>query len=91
MGMTSARHARECVAIAETVVSIETLVAAQAVDLRAPLRPGPGAAAALGVIRDVIAHLDADRELGPDMAAANDLLVSGRLLDAIEAAVGPLD
>src|SRR5205814_3423749 len=89
MGMTSARHARECVAIAEAVVSIETLVAAQAVDLRAPLEAGPGTVAALRAIREVIAYLDADRELGPDIAAANDLVVSGRLLVAVEWAVGP--
>ena len=41
MGMTSARHAREIVANAETVLALEALAAAQALDLRAPLEPGP--------------------------------------------------
>ena len=91
MGMTSARHARECVAIAETVLSLETLVAAQAVELRAPLEAGPGTVAAIAAIRDLVAHLDADRELGPDIAAAYEFLRSGRLTESAEAAVGPLD
>src|SRR5207245_1612633 len=51
MGMTSARHARECVANAEVVVALEALVAAQALDLRAPLRPAGGTAAGLAAVR----------------------------------------
>ena len=79
------------VTIAETVVSIETLVAAQGMDLRAPLEPAPGAVAAHAAVREVIEYLEADRELGPDIAAANDLVVSGRLVGAVEAALGPMD
>jgi histidine ammonia-lyase len=91
MGMTSARHARECVAIAERVVSLEAMIAAQAVDLRAPLQPAAGTAAALRAVRDTVPHLDADRELGPDIAAAYDLVASGGLVGSVEAAVGGLD
>ena len=50
MGMTSARHARDVVANAETVVALEALGAAQALDLRAPLVPG----AATSAVRDAI-------------------------------------
>ena len=51
MGMTAARHAREIVANAETVVALEALGAAQALDLRAPLEPAPATRAAVAVLR----------------------------------------
>jgi histidine ammonia-lyase len=91
MGMTSARHAREVVANAEVVIALEALGAAQALDLRAPLEPAPGTRAARDAIRARVRFLDADRELGQDIAAVTDLVRTGALLEAAEAAVGPLD
>jgi histidine ammonia-lyase len=89
MGMTSARHARECVANAEVVVALEVLSAAQALELRGG-RPGAGSAAARDAVREVAAHLDADRELGPDLQAAISLVRSGSLVDVVEGVFGPL-
>ena len=91
MGMTSARHAREVVANAETVVALEALGAAQALDLRAPLEPGPATHAVHGTIRSRVPFFEADREFGPDIADAVSLLREGRLIAAAEAAIGPLD
>ena len=91
MGMTSARHARECVAAAEVVIALEALVAAQAVDLRRPLRPAPGTEAALAAVRKEIPFLDEDRQLKPDIDEAVQLVRSGRLVAAVEDALGPLD
>jgi histidine ammonia-lyase len=91
MGMTSARHARECVANAEVVVALEALAAAQGIDLRAPLRPGRGTAAGLEAVRGVVPHLEADRELGPDIEAAIELVRSGGVLASVERTLGPLD
>ncbi len=51
MGMTAARHAREIVTNAETVVALEALAAAQALDLRAPLEPGPATRAVHDALR----------------------------------------
>jgi histidine ammonia-lyase len=90
MGMTSARHARDVVANAEVVVAIEALVAAQALDLRAPLAPAAGTGAARDAVRDRVRFLDEDRELGPDIAAAVELVRTGALVDAAEAASGAL-
>ena len=64
MGMTAARHARDVVANAEVVVAIEAMIAAQALDLRAPLDPAAGTRAARDAIRERVPFLDADRELG---------------------------
>jgi histidine ammonia-lyase len=91
MGMISARHAREVVANAEVVVALEALVAAQGMDLRAPLEPAAATGAARAAIRERVAFLPADRELGPDIAAVTDLVRSGALVSAAETAVGALD
>jgi histidine ammonia-lyase len=90
MGMTSARHARDVVANAETVVALEALGAAQALDLRAPLEPGPATAAVHAAIRSRVPFFDADREFGPDIADAVDLVRAGRLVVAAESAIGAL-
>jgi histidine ammonia-lyase len=91
MGMTAARHARDVVANAETVVALEALVAAQALDLRAPGEPARATAAARDAIRTRVAFLDADRELRPDIEATSDLVRSGALLAATEGVIGALD
>jgi histidine ammonia-lyase len=90
MGMTAARHARDVVANAEVVVALEALVAAQALDLRSPLEPAAGTAAARAAIRERVSFLDADRELGADIAAVTELVRGGGLVGAAEGVVGPL-
>jgi histidine ammonia-lyase len=90
MGMTSARHAREVVSNAEVVVALEALGAAQALDLRAPLEPGPATRAVSARLRASVPFFEADREFGPDLAEAIRLVRSGELADTAEAVVGPL-
>jgi histidine ammonia-lyase len=90
MGMTAARHARDCVGNAEIVVALEALAAAQALDLRGPLQPAPGTAAALATIRRAIPFLDGDRELKPDIDDIVELVQSRVLIAAVEEALGPL-
>ncbi len=91
MGMTAARHARAVVDAAETVVAIELLAAAQALDLRSPLTPAAATAAARDAVRAVVPFLEADRELRPDIEAATALVRDGGVLAAVEAEIGPLD
>jgi len=88
MGMTSARHARDVLANAETVLALEALGAAQALDLRAPLEPGPATSAVHGAIRDRVPFFEADREFGPDIAEAVNLVHDGLVVAAAEAALG---
>jgi histidine ammonia-lyase len=87
MGMTAARHLRGCVANAEIVVAIELLAAAQGLDLRSPLIPGAGSRAGRAALREVVSFLEEDRELGPDIDAAVELVRDGALLDAVAEAV----
>ncbi len=87
MGSIAARHARAVLQGVERIVAIELLLAAQALDLRLGLvpgaTPGAGVAVALGRIRDKVAHLDADREPGPDLAAATEIVHDGALVDLV--------
>jgi len=74
MGMTAALKARTAVENACSGLAIELLVAAQALDLRRPLRAGVGAAAAHEVIRKRVAYMEEDRELHRDIAAVREML-----------------
>jgi histidine ammonia-lyase len=94
MGSIAARHARDVLAGVERILAIELLVAAQALDLRLAAmdgshdgaeRPGPGVgvATALARIRARVAHLDHDREPGPDLEAAATLVRAGAFADLV--------
>jgi histidine ammonia-lyase len=65
------------------VLAIELLCAAQALDLRAPLEPAAGTGAARAAVRGVVRHLDQDRALAPDIAAATALVRDGGLVAAV--------
>jgi len=79
MGMAAALKARQVVENVRTCLAVELLVAAQAIDLRRPLRPSARVAEAHGRIRAVVPHLDGDRELHPDIEALCRLVDEGRL------------
>ena len=91
MGSIAARHARQVLEGVERIVAIELLVAAQALDLRtAPAMAAEGTADArcrggggARRIRARVRHLDRDREPGPDIAAATELVHSGALVDLV--------
>ena len=90
MGVTAARHAGVVVANTAKVLGIEVLCAAQALDLGEPLRPGVGVAAAVAAVRKRIAGLETDRHLAPDLAAAEQLVLDGSLVEAVEQKAGVL-
>ena len=80
MGATSALHLRQAIDRAGRVLAVEALCAAQGLDFRAPMRPGPGVAAAHERIRREIPHVDADRPPAPDIARMHGLVRDGALL-----------
>ncbi|WP_242339479.1 MULTISPECIES: histidine ammonia-lyase [Anaeromyxobacter] len=79
MGMTAALKARQVLENVRTCLAIELLVAAQAIDLRAPLRPAVKVAEAHRRIRAVVPRLDEDRELHRDIEAVCRLVDDGQL------------
>lgn len=87
MGPIAARRLLDVLTLAEQVVAIEVVAACQGVDLRAPLRPGPVTGAVHAKVREVVAFLDADRVLQPDLEQAAELVRSGALLAAARGAL----
>ncbi len=83
MGATSALKLYEIIDRVETVLAIELLCAAQALDFRLPLRAGAGPRRALELVRRDISHADADREFGQDIQASLRLLRESAELLAI--------
>jgi histidine ammonia-lyase len=79
MGMTAALKARQVVENVRTCLAIELLVAAQALDLRAPLRPARRVAEAHARLRAEVPTMDGDRELHRDIAAVCRLVDAGAL------------
>ncbi|MFO1149477.1 MAG: aromatic amino acid ammonia-lyase [Alsobacter sp.] len=91
-----ARKARTVVENAEMIVAGELLMAAQALSLVEPIAKdhplGAGSRAALEAIRAVIPPtLDGDRWYATEMQQALELVRSGAVLEAAEAAVGRLE
>lgn len=90
MGMNTALKNQQILDNAFGILGIEFMAAAQALDFR-DFKPGRGAQAARTVIRRYVAHLDEDRPLYPDHDRMKELVRSGEILDAVEAAVGKLE
>jgi len=78
MGMTAALKLRDVLRNATTVLGIEALCAAQAIDLLAPLTPGVGTARGHALVREVAPRLDGDRVLAPEIGAVAALVGDGR-------------
>jgi histidine ammonia-lyase len=91
MGWGAARKLRALVSNLGRILAVELTCAARALDLRAPLAPGPGTAAALAAVRGQVPGPGRDRWLAPELAEAEALVASGALLDAVEQAIGALE
>ncbi|WP_431984510.1 histidine ammonia-lyase [Streptomyces qinglanensis] len=94
MGWSAARKLRTAVDGLARVIGVEVYAAARGVELRsgtAGLAPGEAARAVIAGLRAAGAGgPGGDRYLAPDLAAAEDFVRSGALLDAIRPVTGPL-
>ncbi|GAA1302978.1 histidine ammonia-lyase [Saccharothrix xinjiangensis] len=79
MGWSAARKLRRAVDGLRTVLAIELVTAARALDLRHPLKPAPATAAAVATLREVVPGPGPDRHLAPEIAAAEELIRSGAI------------
>jgi histidine ammonia-lyase len=89
MGWNACRQLRLAVADLTRVVAIETVCAAEALDLRG-MEPGPATRSVLGILRSSIPRMDSDRFLAPDLATAEAMVRTGEILKAVEPVVGIL-
>ena len=86
MGALAALKLRAILDRVRTVLAIELLCAAQGLDFRLPLKPGPKLEAAHRCIRDRVPPMDIDRQVSPDIADIRALINSGELVEAVDAA-----
>jgi histidine ammonia-lyase len=82
MAPLSARRLADMIALSARVVAIELVVAAQAIDLRAPGQLGLGTGRAYRMIRELVPFTQADGTLPADLEPLVDLVTMGTLTPA---------
>ncbi|MGC5224783.1 histidine ammonia-lyase [Micromonospora sp. DT81.3] len=87
MGWAAARKLRRGIDGLARVLAIEVLTGARAIDLRAPLHPGPATGAVRDLVRTVARGPGPDHFLSPDIEAVTALVLSGQIAAAAEGAV----
>jgi histidine ammonia-lyase len=90
MGWGAALKLRTVLDNLTSILAVELVAAARALDLRAPLVPAPATAAVRDLVRKHIAGVGPDRVLAPELAAAETLIRSGAVVVAAQAVTGPL-
>ena len=83
MGWSAARKLRRAVDGLTTVLAIELLTAARALDFRAPLRPAPVTGAVRDIVRTGVGGPGPDRHVAPEIAAVEELVRSGAVLEVL--------
>jgi histidine ammonia-lyase len=77
MGMTSALKLRSIVGLAENLLAIELLAAAEGLEHRRPLRSGAGVERAFAIVRKLSPPLTQDRPLANDIARVAEVIRRG--------------
>jgi histidine ammonia-lyase len=90
MGMTTTIKTRQIIENSWYVVAIELMAAAQAFDLRAPVKAPPATQAAYQAIRKHVSMLEEDRPLHDDINKLARIAKAGEILNAAEGVVGRL-
>ena len=94
MSWGAARKLRRLIDNLTRILAVEALCAARGLQWRAPLQPAPGTTAALHAVQAQTggpgAHSGEDRWLAPELAAVEELIRSGTLLEAVHTVTGGL-
>ncbi len=83
MGMTAALKLQSIADNLEIVLGGEILAACQAMEFRRPLEPGEGTGKAYALVREVVAPLESDREISPDITILRKLIRQNRFADLL--------
>src|SRR5712671_6208234 len=73
------------------ILAVELVSAARAQDMRRPLKASPATSAVRDLLRKHVAGAGPDRALAPELAAAEELIRSGAILEAAESVTGALE
>jgi len=91
MSMTTAIKTRQILENAWHIAAIELMAAAQAIDMRAPVKPSPASQAVYEVVRGYVQRLDEDRPLYDDINTLAKVAKDGKILEAATKAIGKLN
>ena len=83
MGMTAANKLLRVITNTRNVLAIEAMAVAQALDFRAPLKPGKRGEAAHAAIRSVSPSITEDRIFTPDFERVAAMIASGKLAEVL--------
>jgi histidine ammonia-lyase len=83
MGMTAASKLLRVITNTRNVLAIEAMAVAQALDFRAPLKPGKRGEAAQAAIRSVSPPITEDRIFTPDFERVAAMIATGKLAEVL--------
>src|SRR2546426_2833745 len=90
MGWGAALKLRTVIENVISILAVELIAGARALDLRAPLKPAPATAAVRDLVRTQVSGVGPDRVVAPELASAAALIRSGAVLSAAQAVTGLL-
>jgi len=82
MGWHAGRKLRRSIDGLGRVLAVELLTSTRAMDMRAPIEPGPVSAAVVAMMRETVEGPGTDRYLAAEIAAAHALVLDGALVRA---------
>jgi histidine ammonia-lyase len=90
MGWGAALKLRTVLDNLANILAVELCAAARAQDLRRPLEPSPATAAVRDLLRKRVPGVGPDRVVAPELAAAEEMIRSGAVIEAAQSVVGEL-
>jgi histidine ammonia-lyase len=90
MGWGAALKLRSVLDNLRHILAVELMSAARAQDLRRPLKAAPATGAVRDLLRKHVQGVGPDRFLAPELAAAEQLIRTGAVLEAAESITGHL-
>ncbi|NMA60769.1 MAG: histidine ammonia-lyase [Firmicutes bacterium] len=91
MGSIAARKLHSILANVQNILAIELLCACQGLEFRDRTRLAPATQAVYELVREHVPPLEQDRFLEPEIKIVRDLIVSGKVLRAVEGIIGNLE
>jgi histidine ammonia-lyase len=84
MGWSAARKLRKAITNLSHILAIELVTAARAIELRAPLQPSPISKKIINELRTYVGGTGPDRYLSPELRAAQEFVISGKIKNALQ-------
>jgi histidine ammonia-lyase len=90
MGWGAALKLRTVLDNVTSILAVELCASARAQEMRRPLEPSPATSAVRDALRKRVAGAGPDRFVAPELAAAEELIRSGAVVEAAESVAGRL-